>query len=119
MLGAFNNIIIKFIEELIETFPEENEFKVFKNGLLLLKKSNPRKVLTLFKYYSINFKDQIDSKDESFFLTSDTETLAETDDNYILKIINKLRLYWKLLSDSNKEKIWKYLTTLIKISEKC
>ena len=29
-ISAFNNLILKFNQELIETFPEENEFKCIK-----------------------------------------------------------------------------------------
>lgn len=119
VLAAFNNVIMKFIEDLIETFPEEKEFKVFKNGLLLLKKTNPRKVLELFKYYSINFKEQINKQDETFFINTDSATLSESSDNYVTKILDKLKVYWNLLSDTNKAKIWQYLNTLIKLSEKC
>ena len=36
-LTAFNNIIFKFIDDLIETFPEENDVKVYKRTLTLLK----------------------------------------------------------------------------------
>jgi len=119
MLTAFNNIVIKFNDELIETFPEENEFKVFKNALLLLKKANPRKVVEIFKYYSINFKNKIESKDESFFLETDPKMLSEMEDNAISNLINKLKLYWNTLSTINKDKIWQYLNTLLKLSEKC
>ena len=119
MLGAFNNVLSKFIEDLIVIFPEENDFRVFKNGFFLLKKTNPRKVLNLFIYYYQNNKEKIDNKDDKFFLDKDTESLAETDDNYIIKIMDKLKIYWINLSDTNKQTVWKYLNTLIKISEKC
>lgn len=119
MLTAFNNIILKFNDDLIDTFPEENDFKVCKNALLLLKKANPRKVLEIFKYYSINFKQKIESRDETFFLETDSKSLTELEDNAISNIIDKLRIYWKTLSVNNKDKIWQYLNTLLKLSEKC
>lgn len=31
-LTAFNNLIFKFTDDLIETFPEENDFKVYRRA---------------------------------------------------------------------------------------
>ena len=39
-LIAFNNLIIKFIDDLITTFPEENDFKVYKRGIQMLNSAN-------------------------------------------------------------------------------
>ena len=119
MLTAFNNIIISFLEDLIETYPEENDFKVFKNGILTLKKYNPRKVLNYFKLYTEQYKEQIVTKDINFFINTDSNKLTNTQDNYIIQIIDKLKNYWIEMSENNKEKIWEYLNTLIKISSKC
>ena len=66
-LTAFNNILFKFNDELIETFPEENDFKVYKRGLSLLKSANARKICEVFKSYSIPYKAKILARDESFF----------------------------------------------------
>lgn len=119
MLTAFNNIIISFLEDLIETYPEENDFKVFKNGILTLKKYNPRKVLNYFKLYTEQYKEQIVTKDINFFINTDSNKLTNTQDNYIIQIIDKLKNFWIEMSENNKEKIWEYLNTLIKISSKC
>ena len=56
-ISAFNNLILKFNQELIETFPEENEFKVYKRSLEWLMKSNVKKD-NLFKVYTINFREK-------------------------------------------------------------
>ena len=42
---------------------------------------------------------------------------ANEDENTVEQVINKLKVYWKELSIENKEKIWKYLETLIKLSD--
>ena len=39
LLTAFNTQLINFIEELIELFPDDLDFKVFKNATLILKKN--------------------------------------------------------------------------------
>ena len=120
LLTAFNTQLLNFIEQLIILCPEDNDFKVFKNGFLLLKKSNPRKVSVFFSKYIHDFRDQILSKDESFFLENNYESVTkdiESSQENILMTINKLKNYWGDLSKTNKDNIWKYLSNLIKLND--
>ena len=118
-LTAFNNLIFKFTDDLIETFPEENDFKVYKRALTILKSANAKKMCVIFKSYSHMYKEKILNKDESFFLDNDYSEIkqANEDENTVEQVINKLKKYWKELSSENKEKIWKYLETLIKLAD--
>jgi len=118
-LTAFNNLIFKFIDDLIQTFPEENDFKVYKRALSLLKTANAKKMCVIFKNYSEVYKTKILAKEESFFLENDYNEIQNDygDDNTVAQVINKLKQYWTQLSDDNKEKIWKYLETLIKLGD--
>ena len=117
-LTAFNNIIFKFIDDLIETFPEENDFKVYKRTLILLKSANAKKMCILFKNYSYIYRQKILDNDESFFLDTEyTEIKEAVDEDSVSAIIDKLKLYWTELSNDNKDKIWKYLSTMIKLSD--
>lgn len=118
-LSAFNNVVTQFINDLIITFPEEMEFKKFKTGFSLLSKTNPRKFLTVFNYYIGNYKSQIIEQDESFFLITKSDNLSGVEDNSITQLLDKLKIYWKTLSASNKDKIWTYLNTLMVLSDKC
>ena len=47
-LTAFNNLILKFNNDLIDTFSKENDFKVYKRGFELLFKANA-KILYIFQ----------------------------------------------------------------------
>ena len=121
-LTAFNNVIFKFIDDLINTFPEESEFKVYKQTLVILKAANAKKMCVLFKNYSDIYRDKINGKDESFFINNDYSELKEANDesfntDSVGAIINKLKVYWGELSNENKDKIWKYLNTMIKLSD--
>jgi len=120
LLTAFNTQLLNFIEQLIILCPEDNDFKVFKNGFLLLKKSNPRQVSVFFSKYIHDFRDQILSKEESFFLENNYESVTkdiESSQENILMTINKLKNYWGGLSKTNKDNIWKYLSNLIKLND--
>tara|TARA_A100000164_G_C21306481_1_gene495690 strand:- start:47 stop:424 length:378 start_codon:yes stop_codon:yes gene_type:complete len=118
-LTAFNNLIFKFTDDLIETFPEENDFKVYKRALTILKSANAKKMCVIFKSYSQIYREKILNKDETFFLVNDYAEIKEAndDENTVEQVINKLKKYWGELSEDNKQKIWKYLETLIKLSD--
>ena len=117
-LTAFNNVISQFIDDLIKTFPEEREFRKFKTGFSLLKSTNNKKIVQVFKFYIENYREQISNRDDNFFIVTDSETLSDSDDNSIANLLDKLKVYWKLLSENNKDKIWQYLNTLIILSNK-
>ena len=118
-LSAFNNVVTQFINDLINTFPEEMEFKKFKTGFSLLSKTNPRKFLTVFNYYIGNYRSKILEKDETFFLITESNNLSGVEDNSITQLLDKLKTYWETLSLYNKDKIWSYLNTLMVLSNKC
>ena len=63
-LTAFNNIVFNFVDDLIETFPEEKDFEVYKRTFLILKSANAKKMCILFKNYSFIYRDNINSHDE-------------------------------------------------------
>ena len=118
-LTAFNNLVINFNDELIITFPDENDFKVYKRGIEMLNSANAKKICQLFKNYSQFYRNNIINKDETFFLTTNYNDVLnnldkkEEEEN----IINKLKISWSELSATNKEKIWEYLNSLIKLSD--
>jgi len=116
-LTAFNTVVFNFNDDLIQTFPEENDFKVYRRGLEWLKESNAKKICNLFKVYTFNYREKIISKDHSFFLQNDYQDVVDTTDEGIVLVINKLKKYWSKLSTENQDKIWDYLNTLIKLSD--
>jgi len=119
-LTAFNNLVIKFNEELIKTFPEEPEFSVYKRGIEMMNSMNSKKICQLFKIYTEIYRDNILNKNEDFFLNTDYQNIITTDKDKkegVEKLINKLKLCWSGLSDNNKTSIWDYLASLIKLSD--
>ena len=122
ILGAFNNILSDFIDDCILVFPEDRDFKVYKKGVDLLVKVNPKKVLTVFTEYTTIYKENILVKDEVFFLDNNYTDLVSSNSKYsesdVFNIINKIKGYWVELNDNNKTKIWDYMILLINISDK-
>tara|TARA_Y100001970_G_C14055188_1_gene761167 strand:- start:197 stop:586 length:390 start_codon:yes stop_codon:yes gene_type:complete len=118
LLKAFNNQLNSFVTELIKTYPQEYNFKVFKNTICLIQKVNPRKVLLLFIEYITPYKDKLLNRDESFFLDENYTSIVQKTDNQenAWKLINQLKLYWKDTNNNNKDIIWKYFHQLITLA---
>ena len=117
IVTAFNNIATQFVAELVETFPEEQQFKVFKSGVRSLIWANKNKLIQLFAHYCINYQDQIKNKDETFFLAESYESVIDAEDkDMITKIIDRLKMHWGTLNTDNKTKVWEYMNTLLELS---
>lgn len=100
---AFNSMMEEFLNELIETFPEEKSLKVQQNAFQTLKKSNSKKVVQVFMNSIAEYSNYITNKDEKVF-DLDIE---------FLKKINIKKLWTKELSQNTKDAIWQYLQTLV------
>ena len=118
VLTAFNNIIIDFVDDCISVFPSDSDFTTYKNALLLLKKYNPKKIVETFKEYLKLYRTKLVSKDETFFLNNNFKEVEKYNNEEIFNVINRIKVYWKDLSNDNKQKIWKYIEILIQLSDK-
>ena len=116
VLSAFNNQLFLFLDDLITVFPEDNDFKTAKTSLELLKKTNPRKILELFRSYVVPYNDLIMNKNEDFFINEDFDHLGGGEKGWV--IVSKLKNYWKEISESNKQTIWKYFEILLLLNNK-
>ena len=120
LLTAFTTQLTNFLDELVELCPEEKDFQVFRNAILLLKKTNPRKIIELFDKYTSTYRKAILEKDEKFILNDNYDTIIgdiDSSSENIWSTIAKLRKYWGDLSSTNKETIWKYFHVLINLSD--
>ena len=120
-INLFNEKAEEFCKDLVITFPEVAEFKKLKSGLLLLKNVDERKPREFFNsYVGANFKQQILSKDESFFINEvQNHVQGGIDNSQWQSVISLIHDIWATLSNENKENIWKYFQVLIAINDKC
>jgi hypothetical protein len=121
----FNNKLNEFLKELISTFPEDPDFKLFQASVRVIKLANEKKPLELFNSgLTPDYKENIRSRNEKFFLDNDysdvlsNPNLTNTDDDVNNKLINKLKGYWSKLDEDNKNIVWQYFTILLKICDK-
>lgn len=115
ILIQFKNSLISFVDELIEQFPQEPDLIILR---IFLKDQIPiEDVMTKF-IYNINKNDQelkkyITERNEMFFLESDIfESIAKS------KSINFKKL-WRSgnLDAEEKETVWKWIDSFVKLSD--
>jgi hypothetical protein len=122
----FNQKAEEFCKDLISTFPEVNEFKQLKSGMLLLKNLDEKKPREIFsKFMTQQFRESIMGRYDSFFMNEAHEHIGHigqidgVDNSQWESIVNLLRTLWVGLGDDNKDVIWKYFQVLIAVSDKC
>ena len=119
-LSAFTNQMEAFGQELCSLFPTDNTLGISLNMIRLLKRTNPRQLLSVFHNFADPYKVLILNKDESFLLNHNYTDLAQKGGNlsYAESIITQLKEHWGDMSDENKQIIWKYFYVLFKLGEK-
>jgi hypothetical protein len=114
----FNEKISEWIEDLINVFPNESYFPLYKtlfNNTVWLNNTLANK---WFKYYMTpDYRQQILNRNEEFFLQQSYDNMAEQN-GADLNFINKLKELWHLLSSEDKEMMWRYIQCLMVIDGK-
>jgi hypothetical protein len=117
-LGAFNIQLIRFFQELKDTYPEERDIRVALEAIEAVKKINPKMILELF--YEHVYKDLhegIERDDEEFVIAYARKTIQGNfnEMSAALIIFDK---HWPAMGDSNRKAIWNYLKVLCILCEK-
>ena len=103
-VSAFTNMLEQFMDELIQTFPEEKKLTKYRASLSLLTAANPRSLVTMFMDSVGPFQAEIMAKDESVLTSGKIE---------FLNSINIDTLWTDELSPATKGAIWQYIQTLM------
>lgn len=123
ILSAFNQQLLNLSVNLSELFPDDPDIEFTKNSISLIKRTNPRKLQEIFKYYVSRYKTQILNKEADFFLERDIINQDLNLDNsqvdYAHNIMINLKKNWSAMDSESKENVWKYLQVLVVLSDKC
>ena len=123
----FNKKLQELLNDLIVVFPDDKDFKLFKNSVRLITLADVKKPLQMFKLsLTDEYKKNIEERNTDFFLNNDYSDVLNNDiikqsmndDDVNKKLINKLKGYWKDLNDNNRDTIWSYFNILLKLSNK-
>jgi hypothetical protein len=109
--------ITNFIDELINTYPDNNELVLFREKYNLLKSANSQLIINYFIQYIYPHKDVIKKEDEQFFLEGGGQ--EELNDKNGLKFRDNIKQLWsENMSEENKKIVWKYFKTFILLIDK-
>ena len=117
-LGAFNNQLIRFFQELRDTFPEERDIKGALEAIEGAKKINPKLILDLFyDYVYIGLHEAIAREDEVIVVEFAKSKISASFNEMspALMIFDK---HWPAMADPNRKAIWQYLKVLCVLCEK-
>ncbi len=118
VLSAFTTQLVRFFQELHDTFPEERDIKMAKEAIEGAKRVNPRLVLDLFNDHVYkDLSDAIYDKNVDEILRVGQAKIS-TQFNEMSPAINIFNKHWDTMGDENREVIWQYLTVLCRLSEK-
>ncbi len=119
-LSAFTNQLEAFSSELSVMFPEDSDLKMALNMIKLVKKANPRKLLIVFDKFTVDYKAEIMSRDENFFIKHSFDELADKTgkSDYTYSLVTQLKSHWTEMSQESKDATWQYFIVLFKLSEK-
>ena len=117
-LGIFNNQLIKFFEDLSESFPEERDIKSALELIRLAKLSNPRIIQTLFYEHVYKSLDEPIKREDSDYVVEYAKSKIENQFNEISPALLIFQKYWTTISDNSKKSIWSYLKVLCILCER-
>ena len=117
-LTTFCNMLVRFFEELKETFPEERDIKIALETIQNARKINPRLVLDMFhENVTKHLKEPIAKEDDTYVIQYARGKINHQY-NEILPALAIFDKHWGTLSESNRQSIWKYLKVLVVLSDK-
>ncbi len=117
-LGAFNTQLIRFFEELAETYPEEREIRMALEAIQGAKKINPKLILDMFyEHVHRDLSTAIQNEDEQIVIGYARAKL-QTQFNDMSPALIIFDKHWGTMSEENRQAIWKYLKVLCILCEK-
>ena len=117
-LSAFTAQLLKFFEELCDTFPEEKDIKMATEAIKGAKKINPRLMLDLFTEHVYNdLAPAIANRDVSQIRQAAQHKLS-TQFNEMLSALAIFDKHWDTMGAQNQEVIWQYMKVLCILAEK-
>jgi len=121
ILSKFNNTVEQMIDALLDRYSYHEyfnkELSLTKEKFLLLRKTNPRKVMEGVLVFVYPYKRQIMENDDNFFLNKDYQEDTKND-GHLVKAL-KIKDLWETDMDENtKTNLFNYFKVLIVLAEK-
>lgn len=116
LLTQLKSQLVNFLDELIESFPSEADFIIFR---IFVKDQLP--ILDIMNYIRFNlcpFQDMIKNRDDSFFLNHNV--LFEKFDEHKSNKVNHFKKLWTSgdIDKQDKEVIWRWFASFVYLGNK-
>lgn len=117
-LSSFVIQLVRFFEDLQETFPEEKDIKMGLEAIQGARKINPRLILDLFyEHVYVDLAEPI-RKEDIEQIISIAKYKISSQFNEMLSVLTIFQKHWSSLDDENRSTIMKYLKVLVILCEK-
>jgi len=117
-LGAFNNQLMAFLEELVETYPEEKDLQTALEGAKFLRKNNPKLLHSGFMDYIYpDFHKPVLAEDETLLIKKAKEVLSSEFKDYAFAYVIFDR-HWATMSENNKKALWNWCKILVVLGQR-
>jgi hypothetical protein len=117
-LGAFNNQLIRFFQELRDTFPEERDIKGALEAIEGAKKINPKLILDLFYEYVHKDLSEAISREDEVVVIEFAKSKINAQFNEMSPALLIFDKHWPNMNEANHKAIWNYLKVLCILCEK-
>jgi len=121
ILKAFNNQFEELLDDIEIIFPDNSDIKTTKTGLLMMRKANPKMLVSVwYRYICIKYETEIENENLEYFLTKDYSSDLKMDQGSASKVlegIDKIRLPMRELQQENKKTCIQYLKNLNQLSK--
>ena len=114
LMNALYDQFFSFLRELKEMYPDDSDFPIYETSLRMIKTTNPSMLGKYISEYTQDFKKQIESQDEAFFLDYSFDEYGQDVD---LNIFSKLKKYYASMNPDSKLNTWKYIQNIYKLSK--
>lgn len=124
-MKTFNDQFFQFCDDIYKVFPEEKTIPQAKNLAIMVKKANPKLLISIWhRYITIPYKDVMLNNDvdecSAFLMTKDySHDVRNLGKNVQLTLdtIDIMRAKVNNMKKKDKESSLKYITNLIKLSD--
>jgi len=117
-IGAFNNQLLAFVEDMTESYPEEKDLRSALDALKALKKANPKLLHTSFmEYIYPDFHAAVMSEDENALIGRAKTMLDSEYKDYAFAYVIFDR-HWSTMGEVNKKAIWNWCKVLVVLAQR-
>ena len=120
ILSAFNDHFVEFVTDVHRVFPDDKDILVAKNALLMIRKANPKMIISLWNECVVGkYKNEIEQGDIGFFINKDysQDLSVSQNSDKIQQAINRLRDPIKQMNPDEQGKAMKYIQNLTKLAD--